>query len=277
MPECIRSFFSDNGQIRPVDEFPEIRKDEFLYLYEVIRIIDGKLLFAEDHLERLKNSVILAERELSLSVHAVIERIKQVVLSNDVKEGNLKLVLLFKKTENTGSERMLACITPHFYPSDDLYKQGINAITLAAERSNPNVKMLHNELRTRTEGMIGQSEFYEILLVDRAGNITEGSKSNVFFIKGSTVVTPPSNIVLQGITRNKVMKICLKAGFDCQEKTVSIKELSNMDAAFITGTSPKVLPVRKINEHRFQVPHNLVERIRHDYEREINSYLLSHL
>ncbi|HYX06279.1 MAG TPA: aminotransferase class IV [Bacteroidales bacterium] len=275
MPECILSSFSDNGKLKPVDSFPEINKSDYLYLYEVIRVIDGKLLFLEDHIERLKQSISLAEKELGLPEQIVAERMKQVITTNSLHEGNLKLVLLFKKNKNTKKGRMLSCITPHYYPPKALYQTGIQTVTLEAERMNPNVKMLHEELKTRIEEKTGSTDYFEVLLVNRSGNITEGSKSNVFFVKENTVITPPAADILEGITRKKVIEICRNNHIDFREETIPLQEIPKMRAAFITGTSPKVLPVKKINELAFQVPDVLVDKIMHAYDEEINRYLKS--
>ena len=58
-------------------------------------------------------------------------------------------------------------------------------------------------IRERPVRLISDNKLYEVLLVDRNGRITEGSRSNVFFVKGNKFYTGPSAMVLVGITRKK--------------------------------------------------------------------------
>ena len=79
---------------------------------------------------------------------------------------------------------------PHAYPTSEDYKQGVPTLTYSAMRENPGVKYINTDLRTRTNRLIKQKQVYEVLLVDKEGYITEGSRSNVFFIRTMSSLLP---------------------------------------------------------------------------------------
>jgi branched-chain amino acid aminotransferase len=87
---------------------------------------------------------------------------------------------------------------------------------------------------------------YEVLLFNENNEFTEGSQSNLFFIVDNKVVTAPDSIVLKGITRDYVIKSINDLGLDLIKETVLVEDVLKYDAMFISGTSPKVLPISEI-------------------------------
>ena len=88
--------------------------------------------------------------------------------------------------------------------------------------------------------MIRESGVYEVLLVNRESKVTEGSRSNLFFIREGVVRTAPDSEVLPGITRQKVLELISEEGFRLDIRSLALEELPSAEAAFLTGTSPKV-------------------------------------
>ncbi len=87
------------------------------------------------------------------------------------------------------------------------------------------------------------------------GFITEGSRSNFFAVFGNSLITPPANQVLKGITRKMVISLAINNGIELIERPIHYSEIDKMNGAFITGTSLKVLPINAIASHRFnQIP-----------------------
>ena len=131
---------------------------------------------------------------------------------------------------------------------------------------NPNIKAMDQELRDRTDEAIRAGGLYEVLLTDRNGCITEGSRSNVFFIRGNDVYTSPSEKVLLGVTRSKVIEIIQEEGFGLHYESVKKDDLASFDAAFISGTSPKVLPISSIGDEKYDVDEPLLRDIMRWYD-----------
>jgi len=114
-------------------------------------------------------------------------------------------------------------------------------------------------------------------LVDRDGMITEGSRSNVFFVKGDVFYTAPASMVLEGITRQKVIECLTKLAFPVVEQAVKGNEIDKFDAAFLTGTSPKVLPVSAVGKQMFDVRNNAILKLMDIYNQMIQNYIRNEL
>ena len=114
-------------------------------------------------------------------------------------------------------------------------------------------------------------------MVDRQGNVSEGGRSNLFMLKGHIIYTAPGDKVLKGITRQMVFAACRNRGYQVVEKEISLQEMLNMDAIFISGTSPKVLPVSQVDDQRIDSGSNAIIRdIMAGYDAIINEYIDSH-
>jgi branched-chain amino acid aminotransferase len=142
-----------------------------------------------------------------------------------------------------------------------------------ADRILPNAKVQNSDLRERADKLISDNNFYEILLVGSDKNITEGSRSNVFFIKGETLYSAPDDKILEGITRKKVLQICRTNDIPVVETTIPATSLNQYDAAFLTGTSPKVLPISSIDRVAYKTNHPLLLRIIQEYNQLVENDL----
>lgn len=238
-------------------------------VYEVVRIIDGVALFLEDHFQRFVTSAKLQEIDFQLSFAAFKQRIAELVSVNGQTEGNVKFVCFAEKNQS----RWVAGLIPHSYPSADDYKNGVATDLLFAERDNPNAKVIKKDLRLLANKAIAEKSVYEVLLANQQGKITEGSRSNVFFCKSDELYTAPASLVLEGITRQKVIQCIKKLGINLIEKSISVDELHQIDAAFITGTSPKVLPIRAVGNLQFDVQNKIIIGLMSEYNRMIDDYL----
>jgi len=81
----------------------------------------------------------------------------------------------------------------------------------------------------------------------RNGIITEGTQTNIFFVKNGELYTPPlSNFILPGITRKVVLDLCIGNGISFTERNFTIDELTKSDEIFLTSTTAEVTPVIEI-------------------------------
>lgn len=241
-------------------------------VYEVIRIIDGIALFLEDHYSRLVSSVQMSGFHFVMDFPEFMHNIAELVRLNHIENGNVKFFLAESGKQNHWSFSFI----PHSYPDTNDYEQGVNTELLFAERANPNAKVVQNTIRKKANQLIADQNLYEVLLVNRDGLITEGSRSNVFFVKGSRFFTAPVHQVLVGITRQKVLQCLSELAFPIIEEAVLASEIGTFDAVFLTGTSPKVLPVNYIGVVPFQTDNLYVEKLMIKYNSMIESYVSSH-
>jgi len=243
-------------------------------VYEVIRIIDGIPLFVEKHLERFKKSAELADLSFSLNLDEITANIAKLALENQLLTGNVKLIYTFNsRTPDISSGELFIYFIPHKYPENIDYQSGVILISLSAERPNPNAKIHNGVLRNQANELIDQKNVFEVLLTNHDGFVTEGSRSNVFFISKSKVVTPPLDMVLPGITRDLVINIIKNQHIDFEEQMIHLSQLDKFDAAFITGTSPKVLPIAAIDCYCFDPQQIILRQIIKLYDQMILDYL----
>jgi branched-chain amino acid aminotransferase len=274
MSECYRDYFIKNDHILKCENFRDSDVLEGTSLYEVIRIIDGIPLFLEKHLERLKYSSNIVKLRLWMEINEIKNKISEVIKVNNIFDGNVKIVFNFNKNDESEKNTFLAYFIPHHYPSEKQYSEGVKTILFFAERNNPNAKVVNDNLRRRTDEKMKETGSYEALLVDKSGNITEGSRSNIFMVKGDVVISAPLGDVLPGITRQSIIDICSQEGLNFREERVSYKDLKAIDALFITGTSPKVLPIKSVDDKFFSSSTNIiVQNILRAYNNNIDIYI----
>jgi len=269
--EYIFNYMLVNSIITPVSEYD---KKGNVTIYEVIRIIDGVPLYLENHLQRLVASANKINKSVPYSKSQFKELIDKLITSIKVFSGNIKISLNYSDT--TLECQTVIAFIPHKYPSQIEYSEGVDTVTSIDQRVNPGVKMQDDILRNKFNNLLQIQNVYEVILVHPDGYITEGSRSNIFFIKGDTIETSPDEIVLPGITREFIIKICRENNYDINFNYIPYSGISKFDAAFITGTSPKVLPIKRIDKHLYNLPNKIIENISHKYDDFILSYLATH-
>jgi branched-chain amino acid aminotransferase len=242
-------------------------------VYEVIRVIDGVALFLEDHFERLERSMQIQGLKFQMAYPDFKQNIAELVRLNQIMEGNVKFVYSVAE----GNVHWAFSFIQHNYPIPENYQFGVTTDFLFAERQNPNAKVIQVGIRDLANQMIADRKLYEVLLVDRDGMITEGSRSNVFFVKSDVFYTAPDNLILVGITRIKVFDCLKELGYTIVEEAVSANEIDDFDATFLTGTSPKILPIRSIGKRLFDVQNPAVLRLMDVYNLKIQNYIRKEL
>jgi branched-chain amino acid aminotransferase len=88
---------------------------------------------------------------------------------------------------------------------------------------------------------------FEAVLLNLDGYLTEGTTSNIFFMKGKRIYTPalPCGL-LEGVTRGLVIKLARRAGFQVKEGRYALKDLRAADEIFLTSTTLEIAPVVKV-------------------------------
>jgi branched-chain amino acid aminotransferase len=259
-----------NGISVDVSELiPDMSADIY---YEVVRLVDGKVLFLEDHLNRLRDSISGTGLQFPGSGE-IIEGLSVLISNNDFKIGNIRICL---QSVEENQSQLLCYFVPYVYPKRELYLSGVRLITYPHIRPNPGIKKWDNEFRVSVNQYIRDHGVYEALLLNDQKQITEGSRSNLFFIDQSQqLITPPEKNILPGITRKYVFRICGEKGLNVIERSVLLNELDQMESCFITGTSPKILPVWQIDRTPFKVDHHLLRMIMEELDTIIDQNLSS--
>ena len=120
---------------------------------------------------------------------------------------------------------------------------------------------------------IRQNEAFEALLLDSHGMVPEASKANVFGNKDGTIITPPDEVILPGITRKYVLNACHDLGIPVEMRTFGVNEIKTMDGLFLTGTSIHVLPVCQVNQIKLRAKNTTISNIMKQLEKTIENHL----
>jgi len=259
-----------NGISMDVSEFiPDMSADIY---YEVVRLMGGKVLFLEDHLNRLRDSISGTGLPFPGSGE-IIESLSVLISNNDFKIGNIRICL---QAIEENQSQLLCYFVPYVYPESSVYLTGVQLVTYPHIRPNPGIKKWDNHFRVSVNQYIRDFGVYEALLLNDHKQITEGSRSNLFFIdQNQRLITPPEIDILPGITRKYVFRICRQKGLNVIERSVMLNELDQMESCFITGTSPKILPVCQVDGIQFKVDHPLLRMLMKELDTIINQNLTS--
>jgi D-alanine transaminase len=224
-------------------------------VYEVVRWYGSFFLGMEEHHRRLIRS--LREMEIDWpEVEHFPELCHSLLEVNGLSENQ---ALVYFQITRGAARRTHQYPNPPVAPTSYAFASAFNpdkearlkgvAISTApdirwARCDIKSVSLLGNTMsfqKAREKGM------YECIFI-RNGVITEASHSNVFFIKGSNLIThPPSNHILSGITRGIILELARKEGIRIIEDAVHAEELLQMDEVFLTSTSSEVTPVISID------------------------------
>jgi branched-chain amino acid aminotransferase len=263
MSDCVNKFFLYNGEVKYCEEFQSFYPKSGKVLYEVIRIVNKAPLFLKEHIKRLENSIALTKENIVISSKDIRSGIEKLIEINEVHNGNVKIII----TE----ELTVIYSVKHSYPTEEMYKEGVKVILYFGERENPNAKVINNNFREKVNEKVNEAKAYEAILINNEGYITEGSKSNIFMIKDKYIYTSPVDKVLPGITREKIIEACKRVGLEVLEQSISYKDISSLDGMFISGTSPKVLPIREVEEVKvFSSENNILKGIMKEFDELIN-------
>ena len=265
----LHRLYIEDDAVREVKEFTAPAGIE---IYEVVRVMEGVPLFLEDHLKRFYHSAWLLHLEIPLGEGQIFQRLRDLIRVNGIEEGNIRFSWTFRP-----SGRFLAYFIPHKYPSEEEFRLGVACGLLKAERHDPNAKVVQAGLRAEADRKIREEGWYEVLLISGKGLITEGSRSNVFFIREGVLRTAPDGDILPGITRQKVLQLIHGEGLRLEARSLTPEELESAEAAFLTGTSPGVLPICRVESLALPVNHPCVNRLAGAYNGMIRDYIQNHL
>ena len=256
-----------NGKLRDASDYDHDTITSESYVYDVIRVIDGRPLFATEHFERLCNSIKGVGGTPWFDLTEMCRCIEMLVEANQVRNDNVEIII--DKDPDSDEDTAYYFLKHASYPGKEDYISGVDTELYSAVRANPHIKLRNQSLRDATDKIISEKNLFEVILVDGQGCITEGSRSNIFLIRDGIVYTCHEEGVLLGVTRQKIFQICEENDIEIIQRAIPAASLGEYDAGFISGTSPKVLPIRRIGEIGLDVNDATLRHIMELYDREI--------
>jgi branched-chain amino acid aminotransferase len=270
MKECARPYYLLDGEVRECPSMDENLIHKGTSLYEVVRLMEGRYLFLEDHIERLFNTLNIEGMKSWINAAGIRESLQILLEKNSISEGNVKIVM---NLQDDGTRHFLAYFIYHRYPSSRDYNHGVRVITYPFERIDPNKKIWRPEFRRHVAEKLHDAGAFEALLMDSRNYLTEASKANVFAIHGSQIITPPEGVILPGITRRYVLEICNELNLEVTRNKIHFDEIPGLEGMFLTGTSLHVLPVSSVNHQTIPVKHPAMTEIMKKFQQLVNKRL----
>jgi branched-chain amino acid aminotransferase len=245
-------------------------------VYEVVRVMDGVPLFWEDHQARLTTSLASAGLP-PVDPKSLAREAGALLAALSLTDGNLRIVV-------TETGRVLHR-RRHFYPPEETYSSGVPVGTMAWDRILPGQKAVRSDFKIAVAEKLSQEgpfgRYFETLLVSSSGKVTEGSRSNVFFLdhRTKTLRTAPDADILLGVTRRHVLEAVRRVGLAVHfESVAAVDVISGLyKSIFLTGTSIGVLPVSSVEEAALDsTQEDSIARIRTEYDRLVHEYIQEH-
>ncbi len=237
----LSEFRIQNGTLITSTDFVNFSKPP---VYEVIRLLDGIPMFFEGHMERMHHSLeMIGEAEL-LPKELVLKGIQTLVSVTNIRDNNIRIEI-GRDQHNQFVWTLFLVVS--YYPDKIEYEKGVKTVTVEVERKEPHAKIYRTEFTEKINHLRKVNDAFEVILINHFGHVTEGSRSNLFFIKENKVYTAKTVDVLVGITRSKILEIIGELKIEIVEMDIAFTSLSDFEACFLTGTSIHLLPISRID------------------------------
>jgi len=251
---------SVNGELLPRPEAKVSVFDAGFLLgdgvWESFRLHNGTIAFADEHMDRLFRGAESISMDIGRTREQILDEVNRVIEANDMHDGvHVRLVVTrgLKPTPYQApwviSSPPTLVIMPEYKIADEQRAvEGIRLVTVDVRRGEQNVQdprinslSKHNCIAACVDAAAKGGE--EGLMLDPAGNVATCNSTHFFIVRDGEVWTSTGEHCLDGITRRKVLDLCLANGIPAYERDFTTNEVSTADEAFVTGTFAGLIPV----------------------------------
>jgi branched-chain amino acid aminotransferase len=262
----------------------------FLYgdgIYETLRAYDGRIFMLRKHLARLHRSADLIGLTLPVTPDQWPILLREAMSRNALKDAYIRITV----SRGEGEIGLDPDLCPHptvvivtkptlSYPAE-LFEHGVPIAVVTVRRNlstalPPIIKslnFLNNVLAKREARAAGA---FEGLMLNAEGHLTECTTSNLFFVHDGQLFTPSLDCgILDGITREMVLRLAQKQGIKIEEGRYSVESLLASHECFLTNTSMELMPVRSVNGQRIGSgkPGPLFQELQRLYQANLPGFL----
>jgi branched-chain amino acid aminotransferase len=228
-------------------------------VFEGIRVYGGRIFRLREHLGRLYDSAKAIWLTIPQSLDELAEITEEAVRRSGITEAYIRHVV----TRGVGDlgldprkcarpSVMIIVDTIKLWP-EQIYEAGLSVITAGTpipqrESLSPRVKSLNYlpHILAKIEGIAAGAD--EVIMLDSAGFVAEGSGQNIFVVKNGALRTPPPFAgLLKGVTRDAVIELAGEAGYDIGECMLNRYDIYTADEAFFTGTATEIVGIRQLD------------------------------
>jgi len=258
----------------------------FLYgdgIYETMRAYDGHLFLLNKHLARLKRSAKAISLKLPVPIEKIAEALNESLIVNKLMNAYVRLHISRGPGE-IGLDPAL-CTWPtiviavkpfHDYPQE-YYERGIKVAIVKTRRNHPSAlppsvkgtNFLNNILAKIESIKAGATEG---IMLNWEGYVAEGTISNIFLVKKGVLLTPHVKTgILEGVTRDLVLRLAKKKRVPVKEQLITPKMLFAANECFITNTTMEIMPVATIDKKHIATsgPGPVTQLLHEAYRKEV--------
>tara|TARA_B100000029_G_scaffold494298_1_gene557845 strand:+ start:1286 stop:2191 length:906 start_codon:yes stop_codon:yes gene_type:complete len=257
-------------------------------VWEGIRLHKSKLVFIEQHLDRLFESAQGISLDLPLSREDIINELKKVLIKNNMDD-DIHIRLIISRGDkitpyqnpNANVGPINFVIIPEYKKTDpSTYSEGVSIGRVANIRPNEHILSPQYNTLSKLNCILASIEanklgYDEGIMNDINGNISTCNSTNLFFIEDNQAITSTGEYCLNGITRGKVIELCHENNIQCNETDFTFQDIENCDEAFVTGTFGGIIPVAKLEKKALKSTNSssMVNKIRKFYNKKIEEYI----
>ena len=225
-------------------------------VWESFRLHEGKLVFIEEHMDRLFRGASEISLDPGKSRNQIMEEIYRVISANQMHDQvHLRLIISrgLKPTPYQApwviSSPPTIVIIPEYKKANSRRAvEGIKLVSVGVRRGGPEIQdprinslSKHNCIAACIEAADKGGE--EGLMMDPHGFVSTCNSTHFFMAKGGEVWTSSGEYCLEGITRGKVLELCNSNGIPCSERNFTFEDVNSAEEAFVTGTFAGLTPV----------------------------------
>lgn len=263
--------FSKNGRILPItDAVIPLSNIAYQYgfgVYETLKVRNAVVYFIKQHIQRLLLSAGIIKIQHAFSYETVHTYLTDFIRATSAGNQSFNVKILMIGGENEREAEIYILPLAPLYPDRKLYSKGASVETVQYERYMPNAKSLNMTQSYIHYATAKRKKQYDMLFVDKAGHILEGTRTNFFVISQNKLVTPPKKHILEGVTRQTVIAVAHSNDFEVLEQDIPLSALGEFDCAFLTSTSSNIIPVVQINNFHYKGIPDRLKTLMRLYER----------
>lgn len=242
---------------------------------------DGGAIFRlHEHARRLLDSARIYRMEVPYDADALAQACVDAVAANGLRKCYLRPLLartgetMAVNPQGTPVEAFVICWHWGTYLGAEAMERGADVCVSSWRRPGPSTiplmaKAGGNYLVSQLAKMEAVGDGYaEGIMLDATGHVSEGSGENLFLVRDDVLYTTPLQAgILQGITRDTVLRLARDRGIEIREQTLPREMLYLADELFFTGTAAEITPIRSVD--RIQVgagrPGAITRALQDDY------------
>ncbi|MES2389828.1 MAG: branched-chain-amino-acid transaminase [Bacteroidota bacterium] len=240
---------------------------------------EARIWRAEAHFERLKASAEAIGIPFPYEVAELVKASYKVLEMNNMTDAYIRPLVFCPPNMGLTYAQTSRILIAVWEWGAYLGEKQLNVMLSSFQRPNPSAFRIHAKVSGHYVNSIMASQeaknkgFDEALLTDKNGNVAEGPGANIFFEKDGSLVTPPTDYVVEGITRASVLEICSDWDIAVSERFFTPEELAQADSAFFCGTAAEIIGWHSFNGQSFPMSwtNSLGKRIRDEYLKRVKA------